>query len=118
MSLRWRAKARRVRAVVLLAAGLLLAVAFGFRVAAAKADTPLGSYSAIASAPGIEFTEDEPPAQAHPEGQGSAPYTTSLLGGGGLGYGLSSIAWPGAYGGNAGSLILVAVPSQVGGTPL
>ena len=109
---------RRVRAFVLLVAGLLLAVAFGFRVATAKADTPLGSYSAIASAPGIEFTEDEPAAQAHPEGQGSAPYTTSLLGGGGLGYGLSSIAWPGAYGGNAGSLILVAVPSQVGGQPV
>ena len=109
---------RRGRALVLLAAGLLLAVAFGFRVATAKADVPLGSYSVIASAPGMEFTEDEPPAQAHPEGQGSAPYTTSLLGGGGLGYGLSSIAWPGAYGGNAGSLILVAVPSQVGGTPL
>ncbi|MBV8560787.1 MAG: hypothetical protein JO050_08430, partial [Acidimicrobiia bacterium] len=47
----------------MLAAGLLLAVAFGFRVATARADSPLGSYSAIASAPGIEFTEDEPAAQ-------------------------------------------------------
>src|SRR4029077_1552608 len=105
-----RMKAQRARALALLATGLLLTVAFGVRVASAKADTPLGSYSVIASAPGMEFTEDEPPAQAHPEGQGSAPYTTSLLSGGGLGYGLSTIAWPGAYGGNAGRLILVAVP--------
>src|SRR5947209_3538413 len=106
------------RALVLLAAGLLLALAFGFRVTNARADTTLGSYSAIASAPGIEATEDEPSAQAHPEGQGSAPYTTSLLSNGGVGYSLSSIAWPGAYGGNAGSLILVATPSSVGGVPL
>jgi hypothetical protein len=100
-----------------LAAGLLLAVAFGFRITTAKADTTLGSYSVIASAPGIEATEDEPSAQAHPEGQGSAPYTTSLLTNG-VGYSLSSIAWPGAYGGNAGSLVLVALPSQAGGVPI
>jgi hypothetical protein len=100
-----------------LATGILLAVAFGFRVAGAKADTTLGSYSVIASAPGLEFTEDEPSAQAHPEGQGDVPYTTSLLAGGGLGYALSTIAWPGAYGGNAGSLVLVALPSQVGPVP-
>jgi len=109
---------RRVRAIVVLAAGLLLAVAFGLRISTARADTTLGSYSAIASAPGIEATEDEPSAQAHPEGQGSAPYTTSLLSNGGVGYSLSSIAWPGAYGGNAGSLILVALPSQAGGVPV
>jgi hypothetical protein len=65
----------------------------------------------------MEFTEDEPTAQAHPEGQGAAPYTTSLLAGGGLGYALSTVAWPGAYGGNAGSLVLVALPSQIGPVP-
>jgi hypothetical protein len=103
--------------MVLLIAGLLLGGAFGLRVNQARADTTLGSYSVIASAPGIEFTEDEPSSQAHPEGQGDAPYTTSLLTNGGVGYALSSIAWPGAYGGNAGSLILVAAPSQVGPVP-
>ena len=109
---------RRVRTVGVLALGLVLAAVFGLRVTRpARADTPLGSYSVIASAPGLEFTEDEPSAQAHPEGQGSAPYTTSLLTGGGLGYGLSTIAWPGSYGGNAGSLILVALPSQIGPVP-
>jgi hypothetical protein len=105
---------RRVRALVLLILGLLLGGAFGLRVNRARADTTLGSYSAIAAAQGIEFTEDEPSAQAHPEGQGDAPYATSLLTNGGVGYGLSSIVWPGAYGGNAGSLVLVAAPSQVG----
>jgi hypothetical protein len=105
---------KRVRALTYLVVGLLLAGVFGIRIASAKADTTLGSYSVIASAPGLEFTEDEPSAQAHPEGQGDVPYTTSLLAGGGLGYALSTIAWPGAYGGNAGSLVLVALPSQVG----
>src|SRR5437899_10146974 len=108
---------RRVRALVLLILGLLLGGAFGLRVNRARADTTLGSYSAIGAAQGIEFTEDEPTAQAHPEGQGDAPYTTSSLSNGGLGYGLSSIAWPGAYGGNAGSLILVALPSTIGPVP-
>ncbi|GEM_PF-4512076 len=113
-----RSRPGRNRAFVLLALGVLLGAAFGFRIATAKADTTFGSYSAIASAPGIEGTEDEPSAQAHPEGQGDAPYTTSLLTNGGVGYGLSSIAWPGAYGGNAGSLILVALPSQAGPVPV
>ncbi|MBV9412943.1 MAG: hypothetical protein JO148_15230 [Acidimicrobiia bacterium] len=111
-------RTRRIRALVLVALGVLLGAAFGFRIATARADTTLGSYSAIASAPGIEGTEDEPSAQAHPEGQGDVPYTTSLLTNGGVGYGLSSIAWPGAYGGNAGSLILVALPSQAGPVPV
>ena len=87
-------KPRRARALAYLVVGLLLAGVFGLRVATAKADTTLGSYSVIASAPGMEFTEDEPTAQAHPEGQGAAPYTTSLLAGGGLGYALSTVAWP------------------------
>jgi hypothetical protein len=108
---------KRVRALTYLVVGLLLAGVFGIRIASAKADTTLGSYSVIASAPGLEFTEDEPSAQAHPEGQGDVPYTTSLLAGGGLGYALSTIAWPGAYGGNAGSLVLVALPSQIGPVP-
>ncbi|MBV8986496.1 MAG: hypothetical protein JO248_18860 [Acidimicrobiia bacterium] len=110
---------RRMRALAYVVVGLLLAGVFGIRVAsAARADdTTLGSYSAIAAAPGMEFTEDEPSAQAHPEGQGDVPYTTSILTNGGVGYALSSIAWPGAYGGNAGSLVLVALPSAVGPIP-
>jgi hypothetical protein len=102
---------------VLIILGLLVGGAFGLRVASARADTTLGSYSVIASAPGMEFTEDEPSAQAHPEGQGDVPYTTSLLDNVGLGYALSTIAWPGAYGGNAGSLVLVALPSTIGPVP-
>jgi hypothetical protein len=111
-------RTKRVRALAYLVVGLLLAGVFGVRIASAKADTTFGSYSAIASAPGIEGTEDEPSAQAHPEGQGDVPYSTSILSNGGVGYGLSSVAWPGAYGGNAGSLILVALPSQAGPVPV
>src|SRR4029078_4671397 len=86
--------------------------------ASARADNTLGSYSIIAAAPGFEFTEDEPSAQAHPEGQGAVPYSTSMLTTGDYGHALSAGAWPGAYGGNAGSLILVALPSQAGGVPV
>jgi hypothetical protein len=98
--------------------GVAMVAAFGVRLASARADTALGSYSVIATAPGFEGTEDEPSAQAHPEGQGAVPYTTTLLSSGGLGYALSTVAWPGSYGGNAGSLILVALPSQAGGVPV
>ncbi|MBV8980437.1 MAG: hypothetical protein JO086_06030 [Acidimicrobiia bacterium] len=112
MSTRW------ARALAYLVVGLLLAGVFGVRIASARADdTTLGSYSAVAAAPGVEVIEDEPSAQAHPEGQGDAPYTTSILTNGGVGYALSSIAWPGAYGGNAGSLVLVALPSTIGPVP-
>ena len=101
--------------ILALSAGLvLLSGAVGLRLA--RADQPtLGSYSLAATAPGYEFTEDEPAAQAHPEGQGSIPETSTILANGGLGYALATVAWPGSYGGNAGNLLLVATPSSVGG---
>src|SRR5438105_6821190 len=95
---------------------LLLLAGLGGRLTPARADAPaLGTYSMSASAPGYEFTEDEPAAQSHPEGQGAVPWTTTILANGGIGYGLSTVAWPGSYGGNAGNLLLVATPSQVPG---
>ena len=78
----------------------------------------LGSYSLIATAPGVEMTEDEPPAQAHPEGQGSVPETSSLLQNGGVGYGLSSVAWPGATFANGGSLVGLLFPGPLGQLPV
>ena len=62
--------------------------------------------------------EDEPSANAHPEGGGQVPYSTSALGTGGLGYGLSSIAWPGATEANADKIVLLLFPHDVQGVPV
>jgi hypothetical protein len=78
----------------------------------------LGNYSLIATAPGVEMTEDEPAAQAHPEGQGAVPETSSLLLNGGVGYGLSSLAWPGATFANGGSLVALLFPGPLGQLPV
>lgn len=85
--------------------------------AGAQTDAELGSYAITATAPGFEVTEDQPSAQAHPEGQGAAPQTSTLLANGGVGYGLAAIAWPGATAANGGALLGLLVPSQVGGQP-
>ncbi|TML62744.1 MAG: hypothetical protein E6G17_07870 [Actinobacteria bacterium] len=101
--------------VLLVLAGLTGLVVSGLvggsRPAAAKGG--LGSYSLTATAPGFEFTEDEPSAQAHPEGQGAVPETSTLLSAGPVCYALGTVAWPGSYGGNAGSLLQVLAPQQV-----
>jgi hypothetical protein len=72
-----------------------------------------GSYTISATAPGFEMWEDEPSANAHPEGGGIAPYSTSALGAGNLGYSLSSVAWPGATEANADKVGLLLFPRDV-----
>jgi hypothetical protein len=109
------------RARSLLAVGVLvLAVAVGgaWRSADAQTAPSFGSYSLTATAPGFEMTEDEPSANAHPEGGGTVPYSTVLLSNGPLGYALSSVAWPGATEANAGGVVGLLFPKDVGGTPL
>jgi hypothetical protein len=73
-----------------------------------------GGYSITATAPGVEGTEDEPSAQAHPEGQGAAPETSSVLSSGPVGYALSTVAWPGSYGANGGQLVGLLFPGPLG----
>jgi hypothetical protein len=105
---------RLISSIVMVVAGLALAVGgVVVKLSPARADVVLGSYSFIATAPGMEVTEDEPIAQAHPEGHGAIPYTTSILSNGLVGYGLSSIAWPGATFANAGAVVGLVFPSQV-----
>ena len=88
---------RRARTRIMLGAGLALFAAGGVGLATtltAHADqsgtSRFGGYSITATAPGVEGTEDEPSAQAHPEGQGAAPETSSLLSSGPVGYALST----------------------------
>jgi hypothetical protein len=105
----------------MLGAGLALFVTGGVGLATtltAHADqsgtSKFGGYSITATAPGVEGTEDEPSAQAHPEGQGAAPETSSVLSSGPVGYALSSVAWPGATAANGGQLVSLLFPGPLG----
>ena len=99
--------------VVMGSASLALAIANPFGSARAADGPKFGSYTVSATAPGFEMYEDEPSANAHPEGGGQAPYSTSALGSGGLGYGLASVAWPGATEANADKVALLLFPHDV-----
>jgi hypothetical protein len=95
-----------------------MAASSAWQAATAQSVPKFGSYTISATAPGWEMWEDSPSANAHPEGGGQAPYSTSALGSGGLGYGLSSIAWPGATEANADKIVLLLFPSDVQGVPV
>ena len=104
---------RRWHLVALGSASIALAIANPFGAAHADGGSKFGSYTITATAPGWEMYEDEPSANAHPEGGAQAPYSTSLLSTGGLGYGLSSIAWPGATEANANGVALLLFPKTI-----
>jgi hypothetical protein len=110
---------RSARAVVITLAVAMTAVGMGILAvgATAQTDAEFGTYSLVATAHGFEATEDEPSANAHPEGHGAAAQTSSLLANGGVGYGLAAMAWPGATAANGGALLGLLFPSQVGGQP-
>ena len=95
------------------AAVLALSISNAWSAVQAQSAPKFGSYTLSSTAPGWEMTEDEPGAQAHPEGGGTAPYSTSALTSGGNGYGLSSLAWPGATEANADKVALLLFPSTV-----
>jgi hypothetical protein len=111
----------RRRGRSMLAAGLVFVTTGGVGLAttlSAHADqsgtSTFGGYSITATAPGVEVTEDEPSAQAHPEAQGAVPETSSLLSSGPVGYALSTVAWPGATGANGGQLVSLLFPGPAG----
>lgn len=85
----------------------------------ARAEDAPGSgfygYDLQAQSAALRFTEDEPSANSHPEAEGDVPQSQVSVAGG-VGYALSSVAWPGSLVGNAGSLVLLVqpnAPSQV-----
>ena len=108
---------KRVMLVVAGGAMFALAVTSAWQSANAQTVSKFGSYTLAATAPGWEMWEDEPSANAHPEGGGTAPYSTSALTSGGNGYGLSSVAWPGATEANADKVALLLFPSTVDVAP-
>src|SRR3954454_24231637 len=94
-------------------ASIGLAIANPFGAAHADSGAKFGSYTLAATAPGWEMYEEEPSANAHPEGGTQAPYSTSALSTGGLGYGLSSIAWPGATEANVNGVAVLLFPKTI-----
>ena len=92
-------------------------VSAGFLAPASAADHP-GSgffgYTLTAQSQALQMTEDEPSANSHPEAEADIPQSQVSLTSGPVGYALSSVAWPGALLGNAGSLILLVQPSAPG----
>lgn len=67
-------------------------------------------FTLTAQAHGLQLTEDQPSANSHPEADVELPDSAVSLTAGPVGYGLSSVAWPGALAGNAGSLVLLVRP--------
>ncbi|MCU1621984.1 MAG: hypothetical protein JWL79_829 [Frankiales bacterium] len=108
-----------MRRVLLLTGAVGCFVSAGFLAPAHASDSP-GSgffgYTLTAQSQALQMTEDEPSANSHPEAEADLPQSQVSLTSGPVGYALSSVAWPGALLGNAGSLILLVqpgAPSQV-----
>ena len=96
---------RRLFAAVCTSMVLVGAVLF-FTGRTADAQDTLAFFQIDAAASGWGFTE-----QYSGYGEGYVPRSASSLATGPVGYGLSSVAWPGAAGGNVGTLILGLNPS-------
>ena len=67
-------------------------------------------FTLTGSSQALQMTEDEPSANSHPEAEIDVPQSQVSLTSGPVGYALSSVAWPGALVGNAGSLVLLVRP--------
>lgn len=100
--------------MVLTAVGLaclVVSIGGGFdanEASADETDAMLFSYSLVGSARGAHFGYEDPSQAAQIEGD--VPEASSSLVTGGLGYGLASIAWPGATFANGGTLLQTVVP--------
>jgi len=95
--------------MVRLAAAVALAATVALAPAAARADTTspgtvLSGYAVEVQAPVFQFTEDFPQAPEHPIAEFDHPYASATLDQT-RAHALASVVWPGAEGGNLGSLI-------------
>ncbi|HWH28067.1 MAG TPA: hypothetical protein VNU26_03735 [Mycobacteriales bacterium] len=105
---------QRRRALALVAAGMLcLTGSVVSAVGVSAQEQPgsaLGAFSLSATAPGINVRfEDGGNCGGGPTAgcEGVVPAAVSQLGNGPIGYGLASVAWPGAIAGNLGSVVVV-----------
>jgi len=97
------------RFLVALAAAAMSVAVTG---SSAHADTALASYRVVAQAAGFNWTYDAPTANFHPQADNELPYA-EVDADPTRAHALSSLYWPGAAGGNLGSLIAV-----LGGPPV
>ena len=111
MSAAARVRSRRRSGVALIAAGLVCASAtmFTWRIGSpARADATLGSFDLLAGARGWRFFDED---ATNGNQEAEVPESSADLTTGPVGYGLSSLAWPGPLAANAGTLILVLQPT-------
>jgi len=105
--------ARSAVARTAVALGAALATAGWAGPAHGDTRTTLGSYSVATQAPVWQFTYDFPTANFHPQADGELTYATANMDTT-RAHALASVAWPGAAGGNLGSLIGVLGGPAVG----
>jgi hypothetical protein len=102
----------RTRTLLTAAAGLLAASPF-IPLAVPSAAAQSVSANGAAQAPIIQITQDDPTAQLHPQGEGDWGYSMVTMSPAGS-TALASVVWPGAAGGNAGTLAgLLGVPGNL-----
>jgi len=82
------------------------AIVVGIGTAPAHADATLASYRVVAQAAGVYWTYDNPTANFHPQADNELPYA-EVEGDPTRAHAISSLYWPGAAGGNLGTLIAV-----------
>src|SRR5438445_7018834 len=121
-----RRPGRRRAWIACLSSGLLClaaaGVGLGIGAGPARADdgpgSGFGSFSLLATAPGTQWTYDFPTANGHPQFEAEVPHSVAQLQSGPQGYGLATLAWPGALAGNAGTtsqLVNLPVPPDYAG---
>ncbi len=103
--------------VLLASSGVGLLLAPGASAQAAPG-SGLGSFSLAAAAPAAQFrVDDGGNCAGSPSGTGACegviPEAVSTLSNGPVGFAISSVVWPGALAGNAGTLLLVSGGDQV-----
>lgn len=101
----------RRRGAGLLAAGLACLIAAGslwLLAPTAHADVTLSSFGLEAGARGWRFFDED---ATNGNQEAEVPESSATLANGPVGYGLSSLVWPGPLASNAGSLILVVQPT-------
>lgn len=110
----------RTGAPRLVGAALLFAGAVGWFVAAPAASAMASAtsmdvnFTAAATAPIMQVTEDEPTSQFHPEGEGDYGYTL-VTANPSAASAIASLLWPGSAAGNAGTLVeVLGGPSNAG----
>jgi hypothetical protein len=113
MTRRGRTTVGRTVGRTVAALGAALATSLWAGPAHGDTSRTLGSYSVATQAPVWQFTYDFPTASFHPQADGELTYATANMDTT-RSHALSSVAWPGAAGGNLGSLVGVLGGPTVG----